>query len=53
MGKLSKKFRKWFQKPGSSMYSPEMFSKWFLDKWELDYGRKGVGGFTKDIGVSL
>jgi hypothetical protein len=29
MGKLSEKFQKWFRKPWSSIYSTEMFSKWF------------------------
>jgi hypothetical protein len=30
MGKLSNEFQKWFWKPWSSVYSTEMFSKWFL-----------------------
>jgi hypothetical protein len=29
-----------------------MFSKWFWING-VGYGRKGVGGFIKDIGVSL
>jgi hypothetical protein len=36
MGKLSEKFRKWFRKPWSSIYSTEMFSKGFWDKWNRD-----------------
>jgi hypothetical protein len=46
MGKLSEKFRKWFQKSWSSIYSTEVFSKWFWTN-KVGYGRKGVGGFIK------
>jgi hypothetical protein len=38
-----KKFQKWFRKPWSSIYSTEMFSKWFWTNG-VGYGRKGVGG---------
>jgi hypothetical protein len=41
-----KSFENVFQKPWSSIYSNEMFSKWF---WiiRVGYGKKGVGGFMK------
>jgi hypothetical protein len=41
-----KSFEKCFQKPWSSNYSTEMFSKWFWTN-EVGHGRKGVGGFIK------
>jgi hypothetical protein len=53
MGKLLVKFRKWFRKPWSSVYSTEVFSK-------RDFGTNGTWDmegrswwFIKDIGVSL
>jgi hypothetical protein len=51
--KLSEKFRKWLQKPWSSIYSTEMFSKRFRDKWKLGIWKKVLVQLEKGIGVSL
>jgi hypothetical protein len=54
MGKLSEEFRKWFQKPWSSIYSTEVFTKGFLGQMETwGYGRKELVVLEKGIGVSL
>jgi hypothetical protein len=50
MGTLKEKFRKCFRKPWSSIYSIEIFSKWFSTKG-VGHGGKGVVVFKrKDIG---
>jgi hypothetical protein len=53
MGKLSEKFRKWFRKPWSSIYSLKCFLNDFGTNRNLGYGRKELVDLEKGIGVSL
>jgi hypothetical protein len=53
MGTVIEKFQKYFRKPWSSIYSTEMFSKWFWTN-KVGHGGKRSGGFKrKDIGDNV